>query len=151
MKKEFRLHSGWPAYFTVEAVLVFPMVLYVCVFIIYSGFYIYDRCVMRQDAYRAALRGSSLYRQDKQEVYNAAEDTLRMLMQEKYIAVECNFTVKVQQEVSITVAGSTAMPFHGLKLLTGTEDWYMEETAQSKCINPVFFIRMCRQIENAME
>lgn len=151
MKTELRVHSGWPAYFTVEAVLVFPMVLYVCVFIIYSGFYIYDRCVMWQDAYRAALRGSSLYRQDKQEVYNAAEDTLQMLMQEKYIATECNFTVKVQQEVSITVAGSTAMPFRGLKLLTGTEDWYMEETAKSKCINPVFFIRMCRQIENAME
>ncbi|MCH5270578.1 MAG: pilus assembly protein [Lachnospiraceae bacterium] len=149
MKTEFRLHSGWPAYFTVEAVLIFPMVLYVCVFIIYSGFYIYDRCVTGQDAYRAALRASSLYRQDNQEVYNAAEDTLRMLMKDKYIAAECNFTIKVQQEVSITVAGSTAMPFQGLKLLTGTEDWYIEETAKSKCINAVVFIRMCRQIENA--
>lgn len=148
MKTGFLIRGGWPAYFTVEAVLVFPMVLYVCVFIIYSGFYIYDRCVMWQDAYRAALRGSSLYRQDNQEVYNAAEDTLQILSKKKYIAAECNFTIKVQREVSIIVTGSTTMPFHGLMMLTGTEDWYMEETAQSKCITPVFFIRMCRQIEN---
>lgn len=149
MNKESLMHGWCAAYFTVEAVLIFPMVLYVCVFVIYSGFYIYDRCVIGQDAYRAALRASSLYRQDNQEVYNAAEDTLQMLIKDKYIAAECNFTIKVQQEVSITVAGGTVMPFQGLKLLTGTEDWHMEETAKSKCINPVIFIRMCRQIETA--
>lgn len=150
-KKIIGRGHGWGAYFTVEAVLVFPMVLYVCIFIIYSGFYIYDRCVMVQDAYRAALRGSSLYRQDKQEVYNAAEDTLRALMTDKYIAAEYSFDIVVEQEVKVTVEGNTNMPFRGLELLTGTEEWNMKEEAKSKCINPVFFIRMCRQIENIME
>lgn len=150
-KKEIKRCRGWEAYFTVEAVLVFPMALYICVFIIYSGFYTYDRCVIEQDAYRAALQGSSIYRQDNREVYNAAEDTLRTLMTDKYIAADCTFMIRVQQDVSITIEGSTIMPFHGLALLTGQEDWYIKETAKSKCMNPVFFIRMCRQLENAKE
>lgn len=147
-KKNEHLHRGWEAYFTVEAVLIFPMALYICIFIIYSGFYIYDRCVISQDAYRAALRGSSLYKQDNNEVYDAAEGTLKTLMTDKYIAAECTFMIKVKQEVNITVEGSTVMPFRGLSLLTGREDWHIKEEAKSKCINPVFFIRMCRQLEN---
>lgn len=150
-KKNFKFNGKWEAYLTVEAVLVFPMALYICIFIIYSGFYIYDRCVIGQDAYRAALRGSSLYRQDNQEVYNAAEDTLRKFMTDKYITAECTFLIKVQQDVSITMEGRAIMPFKGLALLTGTEDWYIKEEAKSRCINPVFFIRMCRQLENAKE
>ena len=147
-KKNWKMCRGWEAYFTVEAVLIFPIALYICIFIIYSGFYIYDRCVISQDAYRAALRGSSLYRQDNKEVYNAAEDTLKMLMTDKYIAAECTFMIGVQQDVNITIEGSTVMPFRGLALLTGQEDRYIKETAKSKCMNPVFFIRMCRQLEN---
>ncbi|MCH5275606.1 MAG: pilus assembly protein [Lachnospiraceae bacterium] len=150
-KKKIRWGHGWEAYLTVEAVLVFPTVLYVCIFIIYSGFYAYDRCVMGQDAYRAALRGSSLYRQDKQEVYNASEDTLRELMTDKYIAAECTFKIVVQQEVKVTIEGDTNMPFRGLELLAGTAEWSINEEAKSKCINPVFFIRMCRQLENTLE
>ena len=149
--KNRKVCGGWEAYFTVEAVLVFPLALYICIFIIYSGFYIYDRCVIGQDAYRAALRGSSIYRQDNREVYNAAEDTLKMLMSDKYIAAECSYVIKVQQDADITTEGSTVMPFRGLALLTGQEDWHIKETAKSRCLNPVFFIRMCRQLENAME
>lgn len=147
-KTETKVGRGWEAYFTVEAVLVFPMALYICVFIIYIGFYMYDRCVIGQDAYRAALRGSSIYRQDNREVYNAAEDTLKTLMADKYIAAEYTFMIKVQKDINITIEGNTVMPFHGLALLTGREDWSIKEAVKSKCINPVFFIRMCRQLEN---
>lgn len=82
-------------YFTVEATLIMPVVLYVCIFIIYMGFYLYDKCVMKQDAYRAALTGSSIYRDDNQKVYNAASDRVVKLAADKYIATDYSYIITV--------------------------------------------------------
>ncbi len=143
--------KGWDAYFTVETVLVFPFALYVCIFILYSGFYLYDRCVAQQDAYRAALRGSSLYREDMQEVYNAAEDAMLEHMQNKYIASDCVFSIRAHQGIKVVIEGDTEMPFRGLELFAGTGEWHIKAQAESKCINPVFVIRTCRQLMKAKE
>ncbi len=141
----------WDAYFTVEAVLIFPLALYICIFILYSGFYIYDRCVAEQDAYRAALRGSSLYREDMQAVYNAAEDTLREHMEGKYAVADYDFSVRAQGGVSIVMEGDVNMPFQGLRLLPETGAWHIRVEAESRCINPVFLIRMYRQLKQEKE
>lgn len=135
-------------YFTVEATLIMPIVLYVCFFIIYTGFYWYDRCLMRQDAYRAALAGSSIYRDDNQIVYNKAADTIARLTENKYIATDCTIVITVQSKVNVTISGRIAMPFRGLAGLLGKEEWEISENVESKCINPVIFIRMCRVLED---
>ncbi len=46
------------AYMTVEAAFVMPMVLCLFVMLIYTAFYLYDRCVFRQDAYILCFRES---------------------------------------------------------------------------------------------
>ena len=46
-------------YFTVEAALLLPFVMMSIVFMIFLSFYCYDRCILEQCAYAAALRGSS--------------------------------------------------------------------------------------------
>lgn len=135
-------------YFTVEATLIMPIVLYVCVFIIYTGFYWYDRCLMKQDAYRAALAGSSIYRDDNQKVYNTVADTIARLAEDKYIATDYTIVITVQSKVNVTISGQIAMPFRGLAKLLGKEKWEILENAESKCINPVVFIRMCRMLED---
>lgn len=135
-------------YFTVEATLIMPIVLYVCVFIIYTGFYWYDRCLMRQDAYRAALAGSSIYRDDNQKVYNTVADTIARLAEDKYIATDYAVVITVQSKVNVAISGQIAMPFHGLAKLLGKEKWEISENVESKCINPVVFIRMCRMLED---
>lgn len=134
-----------------EAVLVFPFVLYISIFIIYSGFYQYDRCIAQQDAYRAALRGSSLYREDMQTVYNAAEDAMREHIQNKYTASDCTFSVRAQQGIKVVIEGNTQMPFRSLELFGGTGEWHIRAEAESKCINPVFVIRTCRQLIKTKE
>ena len=45
-------------YFTVEAALVFPMALLFTAMMIFLAFYSYDRCILEQSAYEAALRGT---------------------------------------------------------------------------------------------
>lgn len=116
------------AYMTVEATLIVPFVMYISIFLLYLGFFQYDRCLMRQDAYRAALYGSSIYRADNGEVYNAAYDKAEQITEEKYIGTDCSILVKVQNQVEVTLIGNC------------------EESMSSKCINPVFFIRSCRQL-----
>ena len=46
------------AYFTVEAAVIVPIVLFLFVMIIYMSFYLYDRCVMTQDFYILSYRQS---------------------------------------------------------------------------------------------
>ncbi len=60
MKKEKSFIEGkaLPAYMTVEAVFVMPMVLCILIITIYVAFLLYDRCVFAQDAYVLCLRES---------------------------------------------------------------------------------------------
>ncbi len=46
------------AYMTIEAAFVMPMVLCLFVMLIYTAFYLYDRCVFLQDAYILCFRES---------------------------------------------------------------------------------------------
>ena len=63
MRDEKRIHGqGVPAYMTVEASLIMPMVLCVLVICIYTAFLLYDCCVLYQEAYLVCLRES--YRKD---------------------------------------------------------------------------------------
>jgi hypothetical protein len=53
-KNDFRIS----AYMTVEASLIMPMVLCICVILIYVSFFLYDRCCFSQDAYVLCFRES---------------------------------------------------------------------------------------------
>lgn len=132
-------------YLTVEAALILPFTLVVCTFIIYTGFFLYDRVLMKQDAYRAALKGSSLYQADKQERYNQAVDAMEELTG-KYVAASYEYRVWVDNSVNVQITGMIRMPFKGLAKLVGDSDWEIEEMARSKMPDPVFFIRTCRQL-----
>ena len=52
---EFKKAEG---YFTVEASLVMPLVIFLIGFIFYLTFYLYNRCAIAQDTYVLAFRGS---------------------------------------------------------------------------------------------
>lgn len=150
MRKEWEaknVNRKAEGYFTVEATLIMPFVLYVCIFVVYTGFYLYDKCVMKQDAYRAALAGSSIYRDSNQKVYNAASDMVVRLASDKYIATDYSCTITVQRNVKVTLEGRLSQPFHGLASLIGKKKWVISESAESKCINPVVFVRMCHMLE----
>lgn len=48
----------WNGYLTVEASFILPIVLFLYLLIVLCGFYLYNRCVISQDNYLIALRGS---------------------------------------------------------------------------------------------
>ena len=54
--------------FTVEAAVLYPIVLGVIVLMTYLLFFQYDRCLLEQDMGRAAVRSGSRWMQKKEEL-----------------------------------------------------------------------------------
>ena len=54
-KREFRKTGG---YFTVEASMIVPVAVALTGMIFYLAFYLYDQCIVTQDTYILAFRGS---------------------------------------------------------------------------------------------
>lgn len=52
------MNKKWNGYLTVEASFVMPIVLFLYMLVILCGFYLYNRCVISQDNYLLAFRGS---------------------------------------------------------------------------------------------
>ena len=52
--------KNYKAYFTVEAAVLYPIVLGVIVLMTYLLFFQYDRCLLEQDMGRAAVRSGSM-------------------------------------------------------------------------------------------
>lgn len=135
-------------YMTLEASLIMPFVFYICLFIIYIGFLLYDRCLIMQDCYRIALRGSSTYGNNNQDVYNTAYDYMRKVSYQKYITNNYNFQIQVNKDVTVRADGKYIMPLFGVWNLNGKEigTFYFEE--KSKCIKPTIVIRLFRELQD---
>lgn len=138
-------------YMTLEASLIMPIVIYICLLIIYVGFYQYDRCIIMQDCYRIALRGSSTYKDDSQDVYNTAVAYLEQIKADKYITKEWEYNTLVQGQVVIKASGKYVMPFVEIIRLTGTDVWEIDLEVKSICINPAIILRMCYELQESKE
>ena len=58
------------AYMTLEASFIVPVAVMICVLVIMYLFYMYNNCVVYQDCYIAALRGSQIMDASTSEVRN---------------------------------------------------------------------------------
>lgn len=120
------MKKSMEGYFTVEAALLFPMILGVILFVIYSWFYQYDRCLMEMDTGTMALRGCA------DEIYD-----------EKYVAWEpgqAQLTRK-QDTVRAERTGRLTFPFSGFKLWNGEAVWRAKAAYENHRVSPVLFVR----------
>lgn len=99
-------------YFTVEAAILLPLVTMTMVFMIFLSFYCYDRCMLEQCAYAAALRGSSNRFGSSDEAYEEASRVAKQLVSEKLFGVkELKSTVRVSGVmVTVTYECTVNMP-----------------------------------------
>lgn len=99
-------------YFTVEAALIFPMALLFTVMMIFLAFYSYDRCILEQSAYEAALRGTSNHIKTANEAYLEAYSAAGTLTRGKLFAMhDFSYNVSVSAEfVSVNYYGVVNMP-----------------------------------------
>ena len=136
------------AYFTVEAALLFPFVLGVLLFVIYSWFYQYDRCLMEQDMGALALRGCTMGIQNKEELMKQMKIQETQLYMDKYIAwQQGKVRMKLEKDTfRVEREGYLAFPFYSLDFGSTKNIWKTKAVYENHRISPVLFVRNCRKV-----
>lgn len=133
--------------YTVEASLIFPLVIVLCVLLIYLTFFLYDECSSWQSAYIAALRTETSCGAEagKEE---AAGRTARQLLSEQLLAAS-----RVVQETHVdakrieVLVKADVYPPVGRLLVN--QQWHLESRGEVKRLRPVEYIRLCRRLKKA--
>lgn len=136
-------------YFTVEASLIFPMVLLFTVMIIFLAFFSYDRCVLEQSAYEAALRGTGNHIKSAQEAYSEAYEAASRLVDDKLIAIhDFTYDVSVSADfVSVHYHCVGNIPLMGwlCEYVSGV-DLTLDISGEARRCRQTKMIRSCRAI-----
>lgn len=136
------MHKKLKGYLTLEAAYIMPVVLLLYVLIILAGFYLYNRCVISQNNYLLALRGSRFtvsYKNYGEVIYGDMEvggyneDYLmtRLEYKEKFYPFYEPLVKRVWAENGCIVVATEG--FNNLKI-----------TKKAEQINPVEIIREVR-------
>lgn len=100
------------AYFTVEAALLLPLITALLFLMIFLAFYSYDRCILEQAAYEAAVRGSVQYLESNEETYEVVKETATKLITDRLFAIDqisCTVSVSANT-VSVRYQCNFQMP-----------------------------------------
>jgi hypothetical protein len=138
-------------YFTVEAALILPIVLWVFLFLIYQMLFQYNRCLLEQDTGMIALRGSVMPLEHT-DLLKAVQKEYGSINQNKYVMFR-------QEEPHFTVTGGAITVETGGYLPASLPPiirpqipdsiWRTEVTFHNDRTNPVLFIRSCQKAIDA--
>ncbi|MCH5254256.1 MAG: hypothetical protein J1F41_04975 [Lachnospiraceae bacterium] len=136
---------------TLEAAFIIPWVIFLFVFLIYAGFYLYDKCVLFQDAYALCFRGS--IQKDEGSVVDYINAHMEEQFGSKYFGVG-NVSGSVEkngQNVIVYGACSVKIPFQNFLTMARNSGWQIQTGARAQIINPTKVIRKCRMVENLLK
>lgn len=140
-------------YFSVEAALIMPIVLYSLIFVIYIGFFQYNRCLLLQDSYRMLLRGEQIKKDNNDEVCAELKRQDARWYYDKYMlsnfggkTIEVSYNqIRIAQEMSINI------PFSMLQDWTKGKQWKTDIDIAVSRMRPVETIRNCRKVEALLD
>ncbi len=151
-RKNLRLYEKFKkretgAYFTVEASFLIPMVLVIFVLLIYLSFYLYDRCLIAQDAYILCFRSSILKEEsDKPQAVLAGK---QRQYGSKYFAVKNSTSNATKNGKWIEMSGAIeiAPPVFQRHFLMPADRWQIHYQAKAMETDPVKGFRRFRRIQ----
>lgn len=137
-------------YMTLEAAFIMPWVVFLFVFLIYIGFYLYDKCVLFQDAYTVCFRGSVQKEEGAELPY--INTHMEEQFGKKYFGVGKVWGSAEQagQEVKVYGFCRVKMPFPHFLTMAGKDGWQIQTSAKAQVINPTKVIRKCRMVEGLL-
>ncbi|MCR5746753.1 MAG: pilus assembly protein [Lachnospiraceae bacterium] len=139
--------------YTIEAALIFPMIMTVIVFIIYMSLYLHDRAVMSSCAYQAALK-ASMIRTAVEDMRKEAEKAADYNLEGLLLATE-NVESEVEvsgKNVKVSYKGNLRIPHSILFLnIAGTDRIVVEGNGTARQKDAIEFIRSCRAAENIVK
>ena len=136
------------AYFTVEAALVFPLVLGVVFLVMYLMFFQYGRCLSEQDMGALALYGATVQAEDGEERVRLMSGRARGIYEEKYVMWKASeIGMKLERnKVKVERSGSVRFPLFGLAFWNGGDVWETTARYENPVLDPVSLIRKWRKL-----
>lgn len=136
------------AYFTVEAALVFPLVMSALLLTVFLFLFQYDRCLMEQDMGILAVYAGSLGAEDETEMKSLIEYRLSGLYKDKYVAWEMDklqITLE-RNEVKIEGRGKLKFPVPEWNFFHKDNVLGAQAVRRVRRSSPADFIRLYRRI-----
>lgn len=137
-------------YMTLEAALLMPIVWFSLFFIIYMGFYQYDRCIAEQDSKIIVLRASDMRGKDEAAVIRTVLEESELAGKKKLI-----FSKGIQRELHITsnkakikISGGVNTILSSLVKEERLNIFSYAAEYEAEKYDPVQVIRTCRRIES---
>ncbi len=138
-------------YFTVEAALIMPFVMLIIIMMLFLAVYCYNRCVLEQCAYEAALRGSSNRYRENTLAIQEAMDAAATLTEGKLFALKnLNYEVTVDMNrITVIYTAELNMPF--VSWITrefGNQDFKLEVKREALRNRQITLVRAFRKINS---
>lgn len=133
--------------YTVEAAVVFPIVLYVIVFILYSAFYINNVVVINEAAYETAIYGTTLNRSRTEDMKTKMQSKYTSSIQGRLIAMakpECSIEVSGNY---VTVSIRSVMYHAGIGIFPGYSGSEISVQKKAKLWSPIDKMRINKAFE----
>lgn len=139
------------AYFTVEAAVLYPVVLGVVILVMYLLFFQYDRCLLEQDMGRAAVRSGSRWMQKKEELNRQLQEKDLFFDTEKYVAWESELPEWKLEKSQVTVEQTGRMPYPFSSVAGVPKYWSAKATFQVHRNSPVDLLRKYQRYQEIAE
>lgn len=135
------------AYFTVEAALVFPVVISAILLMVYLLLFQYDRCLMEQDLGAMALWGSVAEAVDSAALEEKVQKRMAEMYRDKYVAWKFSKLDAVLDRNHFLTKGEgyVAFPLAGWNFPGKGNIWNGKVDFDFSRLSPVTFIRLCRK------
>lgn len=127
-----------------------PIAWFSLFFMIFAGFYQYDRCIAEQDGKRIVLRASEMRNKDEAAVIRTVMGNSELAGEKKLLfsdAVEKDLQV-TKDRVKIKIGGKVKTILDRFVKNGNFNVFSYEAEYEVKKYDPVHFIRTCRRIEN---
>ncbi len=149
MKEKRKLN----AYMTLEASLLMPLVWFGLFFAIFTGFFLYDRCIAEQDCKIILLQASNMEEKDGTEIIRRIRERANLADQKKLLfghSALKDFHV-TDKKVEVTIKGNVPTILNHLMKNTELSSFAYEAKYETDRYEPVRFIRTCRRLEHYVE
>lgn len=143
------MHSKLDAYFTVEAAMVVPSIIYITIMVVFLFLYQYDRCLLEQDLGMIALSVNSEGYEERGVLANRLRNRTSNLNINKYV-MWCfdNIDISIKNnKVNIEAEGHLSAPkidFFGMNLKLSTVAMANKKIA---IVEPAAYLRLCRKLK----
>lgn len=136
-------------YMTLEAALLMPIVWFLMFFLMFAGFFQYDRCIAEQDSKIIALRSSTMREKDEAEILRKAMEGGELTSRKKLlfsdnIGRELHMT---QNKVTIKISGKVNTILNSLVKEGNLAVFSYAAAYEVKTYDPVQDTRIRKRIE----